>query len=365
LSVTRAVPAEVKFLLVDDREENLLALTALLRRDGLTLMTARSGAEALELLLAHDFALAMLDVQMPEMDGFELAELMRGADRSRQVPIIFVTAGASDKARVFRGYESGAVDFLYKPIDPFLLRCKTDTFFALAQQKEQLKAMGQERAEALRTNEMLIAVLGHDLRTPISSIVLAAEMLAKKHGSGAGVDRIIRGAHLMNRMIADLLDFVRVREAGGLPVSPVPMDLLELTQRIVAEHRLTHPTRLIQVSTVGGSLAGSWDEDRLAQLLSNLLGNALKHGKPDSAVQLELDGRASDLVKLSVKNDGAMPAAQRAHLFTPFLGMKSRGGLGLGLYIVQQIARSHGGDATLDAANGDQICFRVTIARKA
>src|SRR3984957_20044546 len=112
------------FLFVDDLEENLLSLEALLRRDWLVLLKARSGPEALELLLQYDVALAILDVQMPEMDGYDLAELMRGTERTRRVPIIFVTAGAADRQRRFRGYETGAVDFLNKPIEPDILRSK-------------------------------------------------------------------------------------------------------------------------------------------------------------------------------------------------------------------------------------------------
>src|SRR5580698_8856411 len=104
----------VKCLIVDDLQENLLALSALLEREDVQVLTAKSGAAALELLLVHDVALAFLDVQMPEMDGFELAELMRGSDRTRHIPIIFVTAGVRDQYRLFKGYETGAVDFLYK-----------------------------------------------------------------------------------------------------------------------------------------------------------------------------------------------------------------------------------------------------------
>ena len=107
----------VKFLLVDDLEENLIALEALLRREDLVLLKAHSGREALELLLAHDVALALVDVHMPEMDGFELAELMRGVERTRHVPIIFVTAAMRESHRVFQGYDAGAVDFLFKPIE--------------------------------------------------------------------------------------------------------------------------------------------------------------------------------------------------------------------------------------------------------
>jgi two-component system sensor histidine kinase/response regulator len=128
-------PSNVKILVVDDVEDNVHALTALLRRDAVEFLTATSGDEALELLLVHDVALAILDVQMPEMDGFELAELMRGSERTRHVPIIFVTAGSRDVQHVFRGYEVGAVDFLFKPIDPVLLGHKVTTFVALHRER--------------------------------------------------------------------------------------------------------------------------------------------------------------------------------------------------------------------------------------
>src|ERR1700761_9598026 len=133
-----AVLSPVKCLIVDDLEENLLALSALLARQDVQILTARSGAEALELLLVHDVALAFLDVQMPDMDGFELAELMRGSERTRHIPLIFVTASGRDEQRMFRGYESGAVDFLHKPIEPRILVNKAEVFFQLYRQKQQL-----------------------------------------------------------------------------------------------------------------------------------------------------------------------------------------------------------------------------------
>ena len=130
----------VTVLLVDDLQDNLLALEGLLRRDGLTCLKARSGEEALELLLNHEVALALLDVQMPGMDGFQLAEFMRGSERTRHVPIIFVTAGSVDDQRRFRGYEAGAVDFIRKPIEPDVLRTKAEVFFNLHRQRHQLEA---------------------------------------------------------------------------------------------------------------------------------------------------------------------------------------------------------------------------------
>src|SRR5678809_1352577 len=128
---------KVKCLLVDDVDENLLALEAVLRGDDREIHKATSGPQAPELLLVHDFALALLDIHMPTMDGFELAELMRGTERSKHIPIIFITAQShNEPLPMFRGYESGAVDVLFKPIDPEILRQKAEVFFELHRQRE-------------------------------------------------------------------------------------------------------------------------------------------------------------------------------------------------------------------------------------
>lgn len=143
------LPEPVRVLAVDDIPENLLALEALLRDQGVELLQARSGIEALELLLVHDVALALLDVQMPGMDGFELAELMRGTERTRRVPIIFLTAVGTDERRRFRGYEAGAVDYLFKPVDPQVVRSKVEIFVELYRQRAELARQRDEHAAAL------------------------------------------------------------------------------------------------------------------------------------------------------------------------------------------------------------------------
>jgi PAS domain S-box-containing protein len=159
-----AAAIDVRFLIADDRPESLVALEALLQREGLQILKARSGAEALELLLVHDFALALLDVQMPGMDGFELAELMRGTERTRRVPIIFLTGEAADDRRRFRGYESGAVDYILKPVDPQILTNKARIFFDLyrqraevARQRDELKAFA-DRLQAHRDSSPLAII---------------------------------------------------------------------------------------------------------------------------------------------------------------------------------------------------------------
>ncbi|MET0250535.1 MAG: response regulator [Sphingobium sp.] len=142
-------PELPKILAVDDVEENLTALEALLKDEGVELLKARSGVQALELLLVNDVALALLDVQMPGMDGFELAELMRGTERTRRVPIIFLTAVATDERRRFRGYEAGAVDYLLKPIDTHILRSKVGIFVELFHQRQETARQRDELASAL------------------------------------------------------------------------------------------------------------------------------------------------------------------------------------------------------------------------
>ncbi|MDH4744122.1 response regulator [Sphingomonas sp. CBMAI 2297] len=172
-------PEAVKILVVDDVEKNLIAMDALLRGDGVEILKAPSGPAALELLLRHEVALALLDVQMPGMDGYELAELMRGTERTRRIPIIFVTAVATDERRRFRGYEAGAVDYLFKPVDPQIVRNKVDIFVELARQ----------RLEIARQRDQLAAALGriqaHSDNSPLAIVEFDADLRVIGWSNGA------------------------------------------------------------------------------------------------------------------------------------------------------------------------------------
>jgi CheY-like chemotaxis protein len=357
-------PEPIKVLLVDDTEENLVALDALLRREGLELLKARSGSEALELLLIHEVSLALLDVQMPEMDGFELAELMRGAERTKHVPIIFVTAGTRDPSRVFKGYETGAVDFLFKPIDPHVLRSKVDVFIELARQRLELR-------HALRLNEMFVGIVGHDLRNPLGAMIAGAELLqavTTDEVAQRTIGRMIGAGHRMTEMIEQLVDLTRARLGGGVGFvrTRAYLDVKELVQRSVDELRAAHPDRRIEIEAAGDAQT-TGDPQRLLQLFSNLLGNAVVHGAKHGTITASVVGRDRD-VMIGVRNEGVVPAEILPVLFEPFRGSHrpvggAGGGLGLGMYIAREIARGHGGDITVESSDANGTIITVILPR--
>jgi signal transduction histidine kinase len=361
----------VKFLLVDDLEDNLVALGALLRRPELELHSVGSGTEALELLLKHDFALAIIDVHMPHMDGFELAELLRGTERCKHLPIIFATAAPREQHRVFKGYESGAVDFLFKPIDPHILRHKADVFFELYRQRQQLSLEVSERErllretrETLRLNEMFTAALSHDLRTPLNAVIAGAALIGQT-GTEPTVkkvaERILSSGRRMTEMIEQLLDLSRARLSGGIGIAPQPTDLRGVAERIVSEVQAASPSAVIEL-VASADLQGEWDEVRLSQVLSNLLTNAVRHGA-DGTIRVWLEGTQPNRVSLCVQNPGVIADEVRSQLFDPFRAggafQTRREGLGLGLYIVKQIVEAHAG--SIEVASDEEHGTRFTI----
>jgi signal transduction histidine kinase len=350
-------------LLVDDREENLDVLSALVAGPGITLLRASNGDAALELLLTHDVALALIDVRMPDMDGFQLAELMRGSERTRRVPIIFVTAGAPESGRIFKGYEAGAVDFLFKPLDPQLLQSKVSVFIELFRQRQQLAAQVDEHKQLVHTAELLIGVLSHDLRSPLSAIVTGGELLSRAYPEDERVGQIaarIRSASSrMTRLIEQLLDFATAR-LGGLPIKPQPANLTELCEAAVMEFHEQRPDLYWEVQ---GDPIGTWDPDRLLQVLANLIGNAVQHGAAGQPIVVRVEGLLDATVRIEVRNTGSIPAEIRDTIFSPFVrSTDSSRGAGLGLYIVEQIARAHGGRVAVQCGR-DTTTFEVVLPR--
>ncbi|MGI4861145.1 MAG: hybrid sensor histidine kinase/response regulator [Janthinobacterium lividum] len=360
----------IKILLVDDVPQNIVALDALLSRPGVEALRAYSGAEALEQLLQNDIALALVDVQMPEMDGFELAELMRGSPRTRHVPIIFLTATDRDAMRTFRGYEAGAVDFLYKPFDPHILRSKVEVFVQLQSQKQQLAEQLETVSQMVRTNEMFIAVLGHDLRNPLSSIMASAEVLRRVSDPQrvlASAERIRGSGMRMAKMIDQLLDVARMR-SGQLVLSPTDVDLLPICEAIIGEFDSPGREKAVVLECIGDTV-GCWDADRLAQVLSNLVGNALHHGDKSAPVTVRIDGTRRHELRITVINAGEIPEAARAHLFKPFrsgaTAPQNAQGLGLGLFIAHELVALHLGRLEVRSDATDGTVFEIILPKRA
>jgi two-component system sensor histidine kinase/response regulator len=360
-------------LVVDDLAQNIIALEAIVASDDLQLLTANSGPQALELILQHDIALALVDVQMPGMDGFELAELMRGNDRTRQIPIIFLTAAVGDPSRQFRGYEAGAVDFLSKPLDPFVLRSKIGIFVQLHDQKRRLAKKLAELEESLRLNELFTAVLGHDLRSPLSSVLANTEILKRLAPSEQIVNvanRIGASGERMSRMISQILDLARVR-ARGFRLAPASGDLRQVCVAVQEELEPSGSTRRLLIECIGDTRA-NFDSDRIAQMLTNLASNALQHGAPDQPVTVSVDGTKSDSIIISVRNRGWLAPETLPALLPQFRGMAipdrdggSGQGLGLGLHIVRHIVGLHGGTVVGQNEPPDSVVFRIELPRTA
>ncbi|QRO01440.1 PAS domain-containing protein [Archangium violaceum] len=227
----------------------------------------------------------------------------------------------------------------------------------------------QKRAEQLR--DRLVGIVSHDLRSPLQSISLASELLLRREDIPApaltGVRRISRSAERMSRMITDLLDFTRARTGGGIPLQRRPGELVDLVRNTLEELEVTHPGRVV-LSHGQGPYAGEWDLDRLAQVVTNLVSNALQHGAENTPVEVDLREDSAELV-LTVTNQGTpIPQTLLPHVFDPFRRAGSgspsaRQGLGLGLYIVQQIVLAHGGSITVSSDEASGTRFTVRLPR--
>ena len=223
-----------------------------------------------------------------------------------------------------------------------------------------------------RFRDQLVAIVGHDLRTPLSGVLMGARLLQSRPTLAppdrAAVDRIIRQAERMGRMVHDLLDYSRLRLGQRLTVVRGRCDVASIAADVVSAMGVTHPKRALRL-VVHGDTRGEWDMDRLAQVLSNLIANALAHGNPDSAVTVRVEPREEEVL-IYVHNDGTpIPADALGHIFEPFwrggapLDKRTSGGLGLGLFIVQEIVRAHGGTLGVRSSRSEGTIFSVALPR--
>jgi signal transduction histidine kinase len=418
----------VSILLVDDRPENLLALEAVLAETGHDLVRAASGAEALKAVLRQEFALILMDVAMPDLDGYETAELIRRRERSRYTPIIFITANVKTDTHVFRGYSVGAVDYLFKPFVPEVLLWKVAVFVELYQKRQTLNESAEilkrahddmeERVEA-RTSQLaatnhslqteiaerqrgdieraallererlahieaqamnrlkdeFLATLSHELRTPLHSILGWTHILETGNRDNASIDRatraIKRNALAQAQLVADILDVSSI--IGG----KVGLHLEFVSLRTVIETALeavepAAAAKAIVVETVIDDPASIVaDRTRLQQIMWNLLSNAIKFTPKEGRVRIEVKTQASDILVIVTDSGEGIDSTFLPYVFERFTqadGSATRlhWGLGLGMAIVRHLVELHGGRVTAASDGKDQgATFTVTLPRGA
>jgi signal transduction histidine kinase len=389
-----------KILVVNDDAASLLALTSLLEQwaeeSNYEVLSARSGQDALRQVLRHDFAVILLDVNMPGMDGFETAEAIHQRPRSADIPIIFVTAFLADEIDRLKAYQRGAADFMFTPVIPQVLRAKVQVFVTLATKNEQLKRqtekLSQRTTELTATNKRLVremeerraaerkssakdeflAMLGHELRNPLSAISSAAALLGM---AGASPDaqaraRLIvqRQSQHLSRIVDDLLDLSRAM-SGKILLSRKRLDLGHLVSGCLDTFRATGRTAGYSIDT---RLDAGWvdgDATRLEQIATNLIDNALKYTPSGGSIEIAILLDGGDVV-LRVRDSGVGIAADLLpHVFDVFVQGaisidRSQGGLGIGLSLVRRLVELHGGSVSATSAGTSSgSTFEIRLPR--
>ncbi len=366
--------ARAAILLVDDHTENLLALEAVLKPLGHEIVSAASGKDALRHVLERDFAVILMDVSMPELDGFETATLIRDRDRSRHTPIIFLTAISKSEQFVAKGYTTGAVDYIFKPFVPEILCAKVSIFVDLFNKTEQLRHQARRLEEINRELERSNAelqqfayVASHDLKEPLRKIASFSDLLESRLKDGLDargkeyLHFIVDGVDRMQSLIDDLLEYSRVGR-GERPLQRVELE--HVAERAAAD--LSVAIRESGASVTWGKLpAVVGDAQELGQLLLNLIGNALKFHSGPPRVRIEGETRARDVV-ISVRDEGiGIDPAYHDRIFSLFKRLHSRDkypGTGIGLAICKKVVEHHGGKIWVESEPGKGATFFFTIA---
>ena len=401
----------VKLLLVDDRPENLLALQAILEPLGQILVLAHSGEEALKCVLQTEFACILLDVQMPEMNGFDVAQIIKSRERSRYIPIIFLSAINKEDSYVFKGYSMGAVDYVFKPFNPDVLRSKVAVFVDLYMKQQQiveqadmlaesqrremelehraelLEAEAKSAAQLSELNQQLhqrqeeleqamgvrnrfYASMSHELRTPINAVIgYSTLMIDNIYGplnekQREGLQRTLRAARHLLELVNDVLDLSKI-EAGKIELTMQPVnvatlieDLFVTVRPLADEHgtKLTfeHPEEPLTVVT---------DPRRVRQILLNLLSNAIKFGlKEPISVRCARD--ESGWVWIAVIDKGEGIAEQdQPRIFEEFVQVSptQQLGTGLGLPISKRLATLLDGSLEVESEPGAGSTFTLRL----
>lgn len=388
-----------KVLVVNDDPGSLIGLTGLLSQWedelGFEVRSARSGVEALREVLKQEFAVILLDVNMPGMNGFETARAIHDRRASASTPIIFITAYLADEMNRLKGYEHGAVDYLFTPFVPQTLKSKLAVFVALAEQRLQLTAQSEalnQRAEELiainqrlqsevdrrkeaeqrtKTSQEFLAMLGHELRNPLAAISNAGILLSiagvSEQQKTTAIQVVQRQTQQLSRIMDDLLDLSRVL-AGKIQLSRRVLDLGQMVQACIETLNVAGRTRQHDVSVDVEACMVDVDPARMEQVITNLVDNAIKYTPEGGKVSVQVKNAGDDVV-LTVRDTGiGMPPELVSRIFDIFVQgeqplNRPRGGLGIGLSLVRQLVLLHGGSVRAECPPEGGSVFEVRLSK--
>jgi signal transduction histidine kinase len=381
---------KVSILLVDDTPENLIAMEAVLVDLGQRLVKATSGQEALRLLLREEFAVILLDVNMPGMNGFETASLIRNRKQTEHIPIIFVSAISTTDTHLFQGYSLGAVDYIFTPVNAEVLRSKVAVFVDLVKKSAAVRlqaAQLQEANEILRneiatrkkteealkeSNDELEAFsysVSHDLRAPVRAMQGFARVLIEDYGPDMDgvardyLDRIISGATRMDNLIQDLLIYSKL---GHTELSVGPVSVKHLTSEIMRSLSSEIEARLAQVSVSHDLPDVQGNKLALGQALENLISNAMKFSRAGENPKVRIEAETiGTIVRIWIKDNGiGIPEEHHARVFRVFERLHTADtypGTGIGLAIVRKGIERMKGRVGLESKVGEGSRFWIEL----
>jgi len=376
---------KINILIVDDRPENIIALEALLQRDDVNLISTTLPNEALRLAWEKDIAIALVDVQMPEMDGFELVEILKSNPRTKDILVIFVTAISTDAKYAVKGLNTGAVDYLYKPLNPYVTSAKVDSFVQFVRTQREVVRKNKEleayQKELIRAKELaeqgkkikenFLANMSHEIRTPINGIIGITNLLEQtglNEEQREMVELLEISSNSLLGVINDILDLSKI-EAGKFKINRAPTDIVTICRSVVNLLTIRAKEKNIGLITnfdEGLPKSIMADSLRLNQILMNLIGNAIKfttEGSVTLKVEI-LDKKGNNMqLKFSVIDTGiGIPQDKIDKIFETFEQADDSttlnfGGTGLGLSIAKNLAQLKGGELTVESEEAKGSIF--------
>jgi len=386
----------INILIVDDKPENLLALEGTLDDPKLNLIKAHSGKEALSLILDYEFALVLLDVQMPDMDGFETAELMRGIEKSKHIPIIFVTAINKEQKNVFKGYEAGAVDYLFKPLDPEILKSKVDIFLDLCQQKKIVKQQSLElehkvtelnaaflelqKKEKLLKNQSeelqsinqdlkeFAYIVSHDLKAPLRAISSLVDWISSDYSDNFDdkgkelISLLLGRVRRMHGLIEGILKYSRV---GRIKEQKVAVDIKLLISDVI---EMVAPPENIKINVEGEFPTVISEKTRMEQVFQNLISNAIKYmDKPKGSIKIVCSENETHWTFSVADNGPGIDEKYFKKIFQVFQTLAPRDEIestGVGLSLVKKIVEMYGGNVWVESDVGKGSSFFFSLPKE-